>query len=90
MHCAIIIAEAWEHFHGPSRFRAKNLYAAADAYWRACRGDYGGWGDSRLSSWRPYFEDMNSPKIASLREECRRHLAEARHQTEILNGIKSG
>jgi hypothetical protein len=88
MLCAVVIAEVWAHLRGASRFRAKDLYAAADAYWRACRGDYEGWGDSRLSGWRPYFEDMHSPKIASLREECRRHLAEARHRIEILNGMK--
>lgn len=87
--CAIVVAEAWARFHGPSAFRSRGLAAATEAYWRECGGKSTGWGSDPGNSWRPYFKAMNEPAAAAHRAECRRHLPEWEYQTALLDGIES-
>lgn len=88
MSCAAIIGEAWEHFHGLSAFRSQTVVAAADAYWRACNGEYTGLANDSSGGWRPYFENLNEPAVAAFRAGCRRYLVESERRAAILYGIK--
>jgi hypothetical protein len=47
--CAQVVVEAWRIVHGHVGGRSDNVYAACDAYWRACGGDYRG---SDVDTWR--------------------------------------
>jgi hypothetical protein len=74
--CAAVVLEGWAHFHDGEYPAASNLElaAAADEYWRACGGVRVGWGKSRLTGWRPDFEEALEPPLMALRKELQRHL----------------
>ncbi len=78
--CAAAILEAWAHFHNGKYPPASNheLAVAAECYWRLCGGiTEGGWGDTRLTAWRPYFEEASEPSLTDIRKELRRHIIES-------------
>jgi hypothetical protein len=75
-YCAAVILETWAYFHGGKYPAASNheLAAAADAYWRACGGVRLGWGETRLTGWRPDFAEALKPPSTAIRKELQRHL----------------
>jgi hypothetical protein len=79
--CAAVILEAWAHFHNGEYPPPSNpeLAAAAERYWYLCGGitKKGGWGATRLTAWRPYFEEASEPSLADIRKELRRHVIES-------------
>jgi hypothetical protein len=50
--CAQVVVEAWRIVHGHVSARSPKVYAACDAYWRACGGDYRGSDVGRLAARR--------------------------------------
>ncbi len=85
-YCALIIAEAWKHFHGSYPSRSLNAAAAAEALWRAADGKMQHWGDEPLSCWRYHFEKANKLPETS-RADHRRHLVESERQWKLLSGV---
>jgi hypothetical protein len=74
--CAAVVLEAWAYFHHGEHPAASNLElaAAANEYWRACGGNRLGWGDTRLTGWRPDFEEALKPPLMAIRKELQRHM----------------
>ena len=75
-YCAAVILETWAYFHGAKYPAASSgkLAAAADEYWRACGGVRRGWGETRLTGWRPDFTEALKASSMAIRQELRRHL----------------
>jgi hypothetical protein len=75
--CAIMIWEAWKHVHkaapGPKSRRAAE---AAEAYWRAARGEGHHFGKEPLAIWRHHFKKAAASRAKDFRTEWRRHLNE--------------
>jgi hypothetical protein len=75
--CAAVILEAWARFHNgeyppPSSL---DMAAAAEKYWLACGGETkGGWGNTRLTAWLPYFEEALEGPLTDIRKQLRRHM----------------
>jgi len=78
--CAALVAEAWAYFyHSDPPPRNQDAAREADAYWRAAGGETNSW-TVPLNGWRPYFQQVQEPSVATVRREFRRHLVEAAHQ----------
>lgn len=74
--CAAIVSEA-AAFVEEYRFAPTskvNLYRAATHLWTSWIR-LNGWGNSRLPSWKSYFEATADDRLAGLRREVRRHLS---------------
>jgi hypothetical protein len=57
--CAWVVMLAWKHVHGKIQGRSDRLYAACEAYWRACGGEIGD-----LSNWRHYVKMAQRQRTA--------------------------
>lgn len=74
--CAAIVSEAAAFVaqHGFEPASKTDLYRAATHLWTSWIG-LKGWGNSRLPSWKSYFEAASDDRLAGLRAEVRRHLS---------------
>jgi hypothetical protein len=79
-YCALIIAEAWEKFHG-IRPRQKSARAgqAAELLWRAARGEANFDGEEPNARWRYHFRLADRAEQRELRMEFRRQLSLAEY-----------
>jgi hypothetical protein len=68
--CAIMIWEAWKHVRkaapGPKSRRAAE---AAEAYWRATRGEPRSSGEEPLAFWRHHFKKAAASRAVDFRTE---------------------
>jgi hypothetical protein len=77
-YCAVIISEAWGHFHGVKpRPKSEKAQQAAERLWRAAGGEGQFAGEEPLAKWRYHFKLADKPDLKAPRAEYRRHLAES-------------
>ena len=87
-YCALLILETWKFFHGAEpRPKNRKVVAAAEAYWRAARGDPHRSGDEPLASWYYHFGLARENKAKTLTAEYRRHLVENDRSWKLLHGF---
>jgi hypothetical protein len=88
--CAIMIWEAWKHVRkaAPSP-KSRRAAEAAEAYWRATRGEPRSSGEEPLAFWRHHFKKAAASRAEDFRTEWRRHLNEAERRWTRRNSVSN-
>jgi hypothetical protein len=88
--CAIMIWETWKHVRkaAPSP-KSRRAAEAAEAYWRATRGEPRSSGEEPLAFWRHHFKKAAASRAKDFRTEWRRHLNEAERSWTRRNSVSN-